>query len=361
MKKAAYFFSLLFVSFSLLAQDMTEIKFEKLSHNFGQIKEINGPVSYKFVFTNLGDKPFVIQKVVPSCGCTTPAYSQEAVKPGKTGFVQATFNPENKHHDFHEMVTVIGNSKKGDIRLSINGYVVPRPRTVLDDYPAVMGKLRFKVNHVVFGDIFSGEMDTAFIEIYNPSNDKVIVKSIESPRHILFETLPKVILPKQETKIELYYSSYLKGELGYVFDRIQLITDDESNTLKEVVVVANIKENLKEMSEEEKKKMGQISFDKIEHNFGSLKKGDVVEYEFKFKNTGEGQLVIYDTKSDCGCTSTTMGRNKYEAGEEGHVKIVLNTSKKDGIVKERVIIKTSDPFNPETILIIKATVVDENK
>jgi hypothetical protein len=361
MKKVLYFFSILALTSSAFAQDMTEIKFETISHNFGQIKEIDGPVSYKFVFTNVGDKPFVIQKVDPSCGCTTPAFSKEPVKPGKQGFVQATFNPKNKHHDFHEMVTVVGNSKKGDIRLQISGYVVPRPRTIVDDYPTEMGKLRFKVNHVVFGDIYNGDLDTAYIELYNQSKEKVVIKSIEAPQHVLFETLPKIIMPEQEATIEVYYSSYLKGSLGYVFDRIQLVTDDESNTLKELIVVANIVENVKEMSEEEKKKMGQISFEEIEYNFGDIQKGEVVSHEFNFKNIGEGQLIIYDTESNCGCTSSTMGRNKYEAGENGYIKIVLNSKTKEGLVTERVKVKTSDPYNPETVLIIKANVLKENK
>ena len=51
-----------------------EIKFDKLTHNFGTFSEKNPVVTCVFTFTNIGDAPLVINQAVASCGCTVPEY-----------------------------------------------------------------------------------------------------------------------------------------------------------------------------------------------------------------------------------------------------------------------------------------------
>lgn len=45
-----------------------------------------------------------------------------------------------------------------------------------------------------------------------------------------------------------------------------------------------------------------LTFDKTEHDFGTIKKNQAVETVFSYKNTGNAPLVITDIKSSCGCT-----------------------------------------------------------
>ena len=45
-----------------------------------------------------------------------------------------------------------------------------------------------------------------------------------------------------------------------------------------------------------------MQWDKTEHDFGTIKQGEVVETRFSFTNTGDKPLVIVNIKGSCGCT-----------------------------------------------------------
>ena len=49
----------------------------------------------------------------------------------------------------------------------------------------------------------------------------------------------------------------------------------------------------------------QISFDKVDHDFGKINQGEKVSVTFKFTNKGSEVLEIADVKTSCGCTSAT--------------------------------------------------------
>lgn len=68
-----------------LAQKPAEIKFDKLTHNFGTFSEKNPVVTCTFSYTNVGELPLVINQAVASCGCTVPEYTKTPVKPGEKG------------------------------------------------------------------------------------------------------------------------------------------------------------------------------------------------------------------------------------------------------------------------------------
>ena len=63
---------------------VAEIKFEKETHDFGAIPQ-GTPATYEFSFKNTGKSPLIITNASASCGCTTPDWTREPIKPGKTG------------------------------------------------------------------------------------------------------------------------------------------------------------------------------------------------------------------------------------------------------------------------------------
>ena len=55
------------------ASAQAEIKFEKVVHNFGTFEETSPVQKATFTFTNVGNKPLVINQAIASCGCTVPS------------------------------------------------------------------------------------------------------------------------------------------------------------------------------------------------------------------------------------------------------------------------------------------------
>ena len=67
------------------------VKFKEVAHDFGKIKQ-SVPVTYAFVFSNITDKPVVIESATASCGCTTPVKPEAPVAKGKEDKITAGFN-----------------------------------------------------------------------------------------------------------------------------------------------------------------------------------------------------------------------------------------------------------------------------
>ena len=114
-------------AFSGWAEDkQAEATFEVKSHDFGTIKEANGPVSCTFEFTNTGDKPLLIIDATASCGCTRPEYPTKPIKPGKKGKIKVTYSPIGRPGSFKKSVKIKTNGKERTTTLRIEGTVIPK-------------------------------------------------------------------------------------------------------------------------------------------------------------------------------------------------------------------------------------------
>lgn len=100
-----------------------EIKFDKLSHDFGVFSADDPVVKCVFKFTNVGNAPLIINQAIASCGCTIPTYTKEPVKPGESGQIEVTYNGKGKFPGkFKKNITVRTNAKESaTVRLTIEG------------------------------------------------------------------------------------------------------------------------------------------------------------------------------------------------------------------------------------------------
>jgi Protein of unknown function (DUF1573) len=67
------------------------VKFKEMKHDFGKIKQ-GVPVTFDFVFTNVGETPVIIENASASCGCTTPTWPPQPIMKGKSDVIKAGFN-----------------------------------------------------------------------------------------------------------------------------------------------------------------------------------------------------------------------------------------------------------------------------
>ena len=105
-----------------MAQKQAEIKFDKLTHDFGTFSEQNPVVNCVFTFTNVGETPLVINQAVASCGCTVPEYTKTPVQPGEKGELKVTYNGTGKFPGhFKKSITVRTNGTVEMTRLYIEG------------------------------------------------------------------------------------------------------------------------------------------------------------------------------------------------------------------------------------------------
>ena len=110
------------VSFASAQDNQAQIKFDKVSHDFGTFSESNPVQECIFTFTNVGQAPLVINQAVASCGCTVPEYTKTPIQPGEKGEIKVTYNGTGKFPGhFKKSITVRTNGAVEMTRLYIEG------------------------------------------------------------------------------------------------------------------------------------------------------------------------------------------------------------------------------------------------
>ncbi|TRX48402.1 DUF1573 domain-containing protein [Fulvivirga sp. M361] len=343
----------------VFAQQMEELKFSETTFDFGEVKESNGPVTHEFTFINNSKEPVTITGVRASCGCTTPAWTKEPVLPGNSGSIQAQYNPKNRPGAFNKSLTVTFNGTAESLRLFIKGKVSPKPRSIEEDMPAIMGALRMKYRSFNLGRVTTTKEPTVKdFEVYNSGDENIeFLDSIIGPNHINFEFVPKVLAPKESGLIKVTYHASSLNELGFRNDNVAFYTNEAGeNAMKSISVYATLQEYFPPMTEAELLKAPKLKIEEAMHDFGRLKPGKVVSTEFILTNEGKKPLEIRTHKSNCDCTTAKFSKTTLKEGEKATVKVTFNAKGRRGNQQKSVTIFSNDPRSSAQRVTIKAYV-----
>ncbi|KAB5486889.1 MULTISPECIES: DUF1573 domain-containing protein [Flagellimonas] len=110
--------------------------------------------------------------------------------------------------------------------------------------------------------------------------------------------------------------------------------------------------------DEAQKLVPVMTFEKSEHDFGTIEQGTPQETIFKFTNTGNAPLIITDAKSSCGCTVPDPPKEPIAPGETGELLVKFNGSGQNQVTK--TITVTANTAKGSEILRIKAFVNPKN-
>src|SRR5688500_2364565 len=80
----------------------------------------------------------------------------------------------------------------------------------------------------------------------------------------------------------------------------------------------------------------------VDHDFGTIKEGDVVEYTCSFKDTGEAPLIIQGAQGSCGCTVPDWSKAPIPVGGTGYVKAKFDSNGKPNIQNKTVTVTRSE-------------------
>ena len=159
------------------------------------------------------------------------------------------------------------------------------------------------------------------------------------------------LAPGESTNIKVEFNS--AGREGKQEKWIYVKTNDPNNQeLKfkftgNVSVIAEVKTN---------SLAPQLVFTETQHDFGTVNEGQVVDYTFKFKNTGKGVLDIKNVSTSCGCTVALISSKKLEPGQEGTLRVELDTKNREGKMNRNITIQSNDPSEPNKTLLIFADI-----
>ena len=74
-----------------------------------------------------------------------------------------------------------------------------------------------------------------------------------------------------------------------------------------------------------------MTFESTEYDFGSVNEGDVVDYTFRFTNTGKGPLIINKATATCGCTVPQWPKEPILPGAKGVIQVKFNSKNRKNL------------------------------
>ncbi len=353
MKKLLSFICMTLISFATFAQK-ANIKFETETHDFCEIQEKDGSVTYVFNYQNTGDAPLVITQVKASCGCTTPEWTQTPVRAGESGSIKVTFNPANRPGSFNKTISVQSNASKPLTTLRISGKVLQRPKTLEETYPVVMDSIRLMNNHIPFTKIKPTEVKTEEVKVINNSSVDVTPNFINVPAHITIVSNPTTIKAGSEAVFQATYDASKKNDWGYVSDRIYVTFSDKKEYHNTLTLSATIEEDFSNVDE---KDAPVFEVNEKSHDFGDISQSNKVETDFVVTNTGKDNLIIRKVKASCGCTAVTPQKTILAKGESTNIHVTFDPRGKSGRQSKTITVITNDPKNSNVLLRISANIL----
>ncbi|MCK4923055.1 MAG: DUF1573 domain-containing protein [Bacteroidales bacterium] len=338
-------------------QKGANLSFDKKIHDFGEIKEADGIVTYNFSFTNTGNEALIIHQVISTCGCTVPTWTKQPIAPGEKGSVSAAYNPKNRPGHFEKYITIESNSTTRSIRIQITGDVIAKSLSIEDTYRFPMGGIRLQSNHLSFGTVYKGTPQTKLLEIINSSDIVQNIELSDIPAHIQAKILTPGLKPGEKGIIEVEYLSDKHPDWDFIIDRISVSLNGVKDRTYKIVVSASIQEDFSSLTPDEKANAPVIDFANKTFNFDKLKQGEKINYEYLFTNNGKSDLVIRKVRASCGCTAIITDQKIIAPGQSSAIKVNFNSAGKKGAQNKTVTVITNDPANPRIILWIKGEVV----
>ncbi|MFV0521197.1 MAG: DUF1573 domain-containing protein [Mangrovibacterium sp.] len=357
VKNIFLLFILTVSSFNVWAQQ-SELVFADVKHNFGEIREQDGAVSYTFQFKNGGDAPLILNAVTASCGCTTPVWTKAPIPPGQSGTIEVTFNPLNRPGVFNKTITVNSNANKSQEELYITGKVLAKPKTLEQEYPRPLGEIRAKSNYIRLGDVKNTEIKTGILEVANTSDKAQTITFRTPPSHITVRVDPKTIQPGEKGIISVDFDSRKYANFGNVVSRLYILSDGKASYKNSIGISATVVEDFSTLTPEELANAPIVSFDEVAHDFGRIKQNDKVSHIFHLTNKGKSNLIIRKITTSCGCTAVTPQKKMVAPGETIPLEVKFDSRGKFGRQTKIISVLTNAPSSQVTSLRINTTITE---
>ena len=327
-----------FVIVSLATTGSAQVAtFEKTVHDFGTVPESVGNLVYEFKFTNTGDKPLKIIRVNTSCGCTTPGWTKEPIRPGESGMVSASYGTKGRPTPFDKTLTVYTDGQPSNITLHIKGNVTPQPVDIRKEYPDSVGALRIKnFRDLSFPSIDASKTSiTQKLEVANPRKEKISIAFENVPAYLQVVSEPVALDSQQKGVIKISVDGSKRKNYGYAKDAITIKVGDVKRIVNVSSIVAEVFPDLS-------------GFD--------IDKGPSKHVHITFKNDGGTDLIVKSfTTTNLAIAPSSSKSLKIKPGKSAEVKLACKVQDVSELNGAKIYFGTNDPRNSLVEINVKAS------
>lgn len=364
MKQFLFFIlSFLFSASTISAQEKPQISVDKVTHNFGQIKEEGGAVEHVFVVKNTGKNPLVIDRITTSCGCTLPEWSKEPVPPGGTKDIKIWYDPDGRPGRFTKTISVYSNAEPRRFVMTIEGDVERRPSPAqLRNYPYSIGDLKLLSKTVSYNAIRINDTLGEKIEVKNSGEKNITLRFEGLPTYLTAEARPLILRPNEIGEIVFLLNAKGIGKKGRYHTSIPLKVQPEGETavVQPISLSANVVDDFSKLSATDKAKAPVaylastlMDFGKIEDKSSILGLGGKETRTFEITNNGKLTLHIYSVTSDDQIIDISGGKKELKPNSSATFKVIIRPKDFKVKLESTITVVCNDPNGP--VRLIKVT------
>ncbi len=307
-----FFIFLLMMALKLQAQEFGPIKFDKVIHDFGSF-----PVGEKhkttFKYTNTADTAFLITRMEPSCGCTTPDFDTSLINPGETRTLTIEYNSEGRPGPFTKSIAVYSTMWDNVFYLMISGEATTPPPTLVDLYPYnIKEKYLLKNSHIFFENVgLKGNAEQTMLFGNGLFDSSIKILNIITPKYISVSEKQFEIGPQLEKNItfKLYGSKIEKW--GYVRDSVGIVTPDTTFYLS----TSLLRKDIFSVEENNDPKAPRLKLDKQYVKLEGESLQSKPTFKFKITNEGAKPLLVRSIESSFTNLKVSLPKYKIAPGE----------------------------------------------
>ncbi|MEG1413875.1 MAG: DUF1573 domain-containing protein [Mucinivorans sp.] len=345
-------FILLFAATSFVAK--AQALFDHYNYDFGQIKELAGAVEHTFSYTNGGKEPLVVLSVSVSCGCTTPTYSTKPLPSGAEAQFTVRFDPTDRPGRFEKYIYL--RTTKGEVKLSIEGTVIPRPRTMEDDFPYLiyagvrLSALALNLEHAPLGRAIVRGIGVANSSLTVSAT--IALDTLSLPSWLKARVKEPVLGPGARSEIIFEFKG---SAFGFHQADVPLVINGDKQAEKIWISVVFTRD-FASLSAVERNNAARAEFSSYFYHFSDQKLGAPLTRRFEVRNSGQSDLVIDHIESSDPAVTFSIDRQSIAPSARATLTITARP-KTLGTMSETVRIISNDPQNPVRELRVMANII----
>lgn len=97
-------------------------------------------------------------------------------------------------------------------------------------------------------------------------------------------------------------------------------------------------------------------FKEFKHDFGTVVRGEDVEYRFEIENVYEEDMHIQSVNSSCGCTKVSVTKNVLKTWEKAEIVAKFDTMAFSGARSARLTVQFAQPYFAQVYLDVKGVI-----
>ena len=346
------------ITLKLLAQEppVSDLVFDKLVHDFGDIFISEGAQSCTFTYTNKGSKSIVIQTVIASCGCTDPQWDKAPIMPGKSGTIKVTFLNNQGPYPFDKTMAVYSTASDYPVTLRIRGVAHEKKKPISELYPIAYGNFRLQRSTYHLGQIAQGEVKSDSVQIVNSGKSTLEITFKNISKGLIISVYPKKLKPGEKGYLHYTVDTRTHTDWGRVtYTAMPLVLGGMSEP-DPIEITADILDNFSHYTKEQMANAPILLAENTYVSFGEVKQGTKIVKTFTITNKGKSPLVLHKATPANDYTKVDLPK-EIAPEKSGTVTVTVDSAKLHGEIATGITIITNVPSRPMLSLMVSGMVV----